>query len=633
MSGILLFCGIVNPNSIEQTINLKENIMIKKISFILLGILFCFGILKSQTSQLADTTVFTLGFSTYLSHIDKYASGFDIYADSEGFTYISGNTRDKNFPATEGCYQTEIKGSADVFVVKYTPAGEIVFATLIGGTKREHHSGITVDDAGYIYIAGGTQSPDFPVTEGSYDTSFNGEGEWAGDVFVTKLNPTGTEIVFSTFIGGEVEETLGSEGIKVDSKGNVIIAGATKSKNFPLTKGSIDNSDNLHGFISKFSPDGKKLLFSTFFGSSPREGVSRLTIDDQDNIYIVGTTYTEGLPVTDDAFRKEIIMPKSGGLMDHYIAKINPVDHETSYLSYFATYAYPSSSIQWTKPNRLIICGSTRAEGFPVTEDAISKEVKGNLDCFVSVFNSETMDLEYATLFGGSEEDRVFSANFINKDTIVIGGLTSSADLPLSENALYSKFPDCEKTFNSSFLGLKKSFVSVIDIKNSKVLYSSYFGASHMFRFFPDKLGNLSFVAEAGQKSQSGITGFPVTKDATEPPSYMMLGRLMLNAIPEPTKAELYKDVTVEDAILETYVGKYELSPGFILTIIKNENQLILQIPEQGEHSIFPKSQNDFFINRSVYEFTFNTNEAGEAESMTMHPDGGDDVICKRVKD
>jgi len=112
-----------------------------------------------------------------------------------------------------------------------------------------------------------------------------------------------------------------------------------------------------------------------------------------------------------------------------------------------------------------------------------------------------------------------------------------------------------------------------------------------------------------------------------------MVGRLLLNAIPEPTKAELYKDVTVEAVILETYKGKYELSPGFIFTVIKNDSQLILQIPEQGEVPLLPKSQNEFYINKSVYEFTFNINEAGEVESMTMHPDGGDDVICKRLED
>ena len=326
-------------------------------------------------------------------------------------------------------------------------------------------------------------------------------------------------------------------------------------------------------------------------------------------------------------------MPKSGGLMDHYIAKINAIDHEIKYLSYFASYAFSITSIQWTKPNRLLICGSTKHESFPVTENAISKEVKGNLDCYVSVFNTETMDLEYASLFGGSEEDRVFSANFLNKDTIVIGGLTSSTDLPLTENAMYSEFPVCEKAFNSSFLGLKKSFIAVLDIKNSKMLYSSYFGASHTFRFFADKYGNLSFTAEAGQKSQAGITGFPVSKNAIEPLSYAMIGRLMLNERPEPTKAELYKDVMVKNEILNTYVGKYEVSPGFVFTVINKDNQLILQIPEQGEVAIHPRNQIDFFIKGSVYEFTFNIIDAKKAESMTMHPDGGDDVICKRIEE
>jgi len=604
-----------------------------RIITLVMAMFFCQSILFSQTSQLTDTTVYTLGFSTYLSHTDKYASGFDIYADSEGYTYISGNTRDRNFPATEGAYQTELKGSADVFVAKYTPEGEIVFATLIGGTEREHHSSITVDEAGYIYIAGGTESSDFPMTEGAFDTSFNGARSWGGDIFVTKLNPTGTEIIFSTFLGGEVEETVGAGGIKVDSKGNIIIVGATKSKDFPLTKGVIDNNDNMHGFLSKLSSDGKKLLFSTFFGSSPLEAVTEVDIDDEDNIYLSGSTYTTDLPVTDNAFRKEIIMPKGGGIVDHYIAKINGSNNKIMYFSYFATDGYAGSAIKWTKPNRLILCGSTSGDGFPATVNAISKKGKGKQDCFISVFNSETMTLEYATLFGGSEHERLMSANFINKDVIVIGGTTSSADLPITENALYSEFPVCEKAFNSRFLGRKKSFVSVVDIKNSKLLYSSYFGASFIFRFYPDKNGNISFVAEAGQRGEAGITGFPITKDAIEPPTYTMVGRLLLNAKPEPTKAMLYKDVTVEDAILQTYVGKYEMSPGFVLTVIKNESQLILQIPEQRDIPIFPRSQNDFYINRSVYEFSFNINDAGEVESMTMHPDGGDDVICKRLED
>jgi len=637
-NGVQTMCQL--KSHIKNSHLKNKIIMLKKISFILLAILFCQGIIKSQTNELADSAVFTLGFSTYLSHTDKYASGFDIYSDSEGYTYVVGNTTDKNFPATDGAYQTELKGdgTADVFVVKYKPEGEIVFATLIGGTKREHHSAITVDAQGFIYIAGGTQSPDFPVTEGAFDTSFNGEGAWAGDVFVTKLNPTGTDIIFSTFIGGEVEETVGSGGIKVDSKGNIIVGGTTLSHNFPLTTGVMDKENIAHGFISKFSPNGDKLLFSTFFGSSVREGISGVAIDDKDNIYITGSTYTTDLPVTENAFRKEIIISKVGGLVDHYIAKINETGSKNLYFSYFASDGNGSSSIEWTKPGRLILCGNTQAKAFPVTDNAISNEVKGMQDCFIAVFNSETMTLDYVSLFGGSKNERVMSGGFINENTVVIGGTTSSADLPLTENALYSEFPVCEKAFNSSFLGRKKSFVTVIDIENSKLLSSSYMGSSFLFNIYPDQNGNISFVAEAGQRGEAGITGFPITKNAIEPPTYTMVGRLLLNVPPEPTKEELYKDVIVEDSILETYAGKYEMSPGFILGIIKNDSQLTWQIPEQGttpkqELAIFPKSQNEFFIKGSAYELSFIINETGEVESMAVHADGGDPIICKKVED
>ncbi len=346
--------------------------MFKILSFIVAAVCSGLGISQAQTNELADSTVYTLGFSTYLSHTDKYASGFDIYTDNEGYTYISGNTRDKNFPATKGAYQTELKGEADVFVAKYTPKGELVFATLIGGTKREHHSAITVDEQGFIYVAGGTHSSDFPVTEGSYDTSFNGEGTWAGDVFLTKLNPTGTEIIFSTFIGGEVEETVGTEGIKIDSKGNIIIVGTTRSHDFPLTLGVIDKKiTQMHGFLSKFSPDGKKLLFSTFFGSSILEGIGGLAIDDKDNIYIMGGTFTADLPVTENALRKTMMLPKAQGEIDHYIAKINATDNKISYLSYFAGRGFSISSIKWTKPNRLLVCASAMEEGpiIPISQN------------------------------------------------------------------------------------------------------------------------------------------------------------------------------------------------------------------------------------------------------------------------
>ena len=147
------------------------------------------------------------------------------------------------------------------------------------------------------------------------------------------------------------------------------------------------------------------------------------------------------------------------------------------------------------------------------------------------------MTLEYSTLIGGIEADNIMSAYFLNENAIVIGGKTNSSDFPLTENALYLDYPAFEKTFNSTFLGRRKSFVSVIDIKTSKLLYSSSLGSIFQFKIHPDKNGNISFVGEAGQRGAAGMTGFPVTEKAfREPPTYLMLGRLELTDLKKQEK-------------------------------------------------------------------------------------------------
>jgi len=510
--------------------------MLIKIIFTLVGICFSQGIMPAQTSVPASQAAYTLGFSTYLSHTDKYAARFDIFTDAEGYSYISGTTRDKNFPVTKGTYQTELKGEADAFVAKFTPDGKIVFATLIGGSKREHHTGIFVDEQGYIYLVGGTHSSDFPVSQGAYDTSFNGEGEWAGDVYVVKLNPSGSGIVFSTFIGGKVEDTANQ--INIDSKGNIVIAGATCSSDFPATEGVIDNKYTKQDcFISKLSPAGDKLLFSTFLGDGVQDMITGLAIDNKDNIYVTGFTVAADLPVTKNAIRKNIIKPKKGGYengIDHFLAKINETGTRLLYLSYFGAGGHMGSTLSWADPNRLVVCGSTNENGFPVSDNALGNIRRGERDCFIAVFNSDDMTLEYSTLFGGSESDSITTVSFLNKDTIVIGGTTSSPNFPLTKNALFSEFPVLDKTFDNTFFGRRKSFVSVIDVKNSKLLYSTYLGGCFRFQIHADKIGNIAFIAEAGQREAAGMTGFPVTENALEePPTYIMLGRLILKDLPK----------------------------------------------------------------------------------------------------
>jgi hypothetical protein len=485
----------------------------------------------AQTGRQVDGMAYTIGFSTYLSHIDQYGAAFDIVTDRSGNIYISGNTRDRNFPTTEGAFQRELKGEADAFVAKLTPEGTIAFATLVGGTKREHHTGLAVDDDGYVYLVGGTHSADFPVTAGAYDTGFNGEKDWGGDVYVTKLNPSGSGVVWSTFVGGSAQET--ATGIALDRDGSVVIAGTTASQDFPTTSGGIrSRSENQDGFLARLSPNGDRLLFSTLIGGNREDGITGLAIDDHSNIYVSGFTASSDLPATESALRNKVELAEKGGFengMDLFLAKVNDTGTALLYLSYIGGRSYISSDLNWTRPGRLMIYGSANTRSLPLSDNAYSREPKGERDGFVSIFNSESMKLEYSTLFGGSQFDFIRSAFFLNEDRIVVSGETNSPDLPLTENALYADYPVCDKTFNNTFFGKRRFFVSILDIKEARLVYSSFFGAGVRFQAFPDKVGNLGFVAEAGVREVPG-TDFPVSRDAFRvPPTYIMVGRLVLS--------------------------------------------------------------------------------------------------------
>ena len=505
--------------------------MLRQTALVLCGLFLGQGIAPAQSVRQADRLAYAMGFSTYLSHIDQYGAAFDIVIDGKGDIYISGTTRDRNFPATDGAFQRELKGEADAFVAKFTPEGRIVFATLIGGTKREHHTGLAVDEDGYVYLVGGTHSADFPVTDGAYDTRFNGEKDWGGDVYVTKINPSGSGIVWSTFIGGSAQET--ARGIALDRLGNVVIAGSTLSPDFPTTRGAISRRvENQDGFLAKLGPRGDRLLFSALIGGNQEDGITGLAIDDRNNIYLSGFTASSDLPVTDDAIRKKVELAEKGGFengIDLFLAKVNDTGTAVLYLSYIGGGSYTSSELNWTRPGRLMIHGSTNTRSLPLSANAYSRESKGERDGFVSIFNSESMKLEYSTLFGGSQFDFIRSAFFLDEDHVVIAGETNSPDLPLTENALYADYPVCDKTFNNTFFGKRKFFVSVLDIEKGRLVYSTFFGSGVRFQVFPDTHGNLGFIAEAGVREVPG-TDFPVSGDAFRvPPTYIMLGRLLLD--------------------------------------------------------------------------------------------------------
>lgn len=183
--------------------------------------------------------------------------GMGIAVDSAGNAYITGITESSNFPVTAGAFQSAYGGNTDAFVAKLNPAGNtLVYSTYLGGSSTDNGYGIALDSAGNAYIAGNTNSSNFPVTSDAMQAANGG----SSDAFVTALNSTGAALAYSSYLGGS-GNTAGGEkayGIAVDSSGNILVVGATDSANFPLHNAfqTTHSSGQFDAFVAKISDDG-----------------------------------------------------------------------------------------------------------------------------------------------------------------------------------------------------------------------------------------------------------------------------------------------------------------------------------------------------------------------------------------
>ena len=376
-----------------------------------------------------------LVYSTFLGG-DSTDSASGIAVDEDGCAYVTGGTYGLGFPITPGAYDEVYGGMAhaDAFVTKLSADGSVLdYSTFLGGVDPDAGQGITVDPIGCAYVSGYTESSDFPTTLNAYDQDYNPPDPVSGsprDAFVTKLNESGTDLLYSTYLGQNCEH---GADIEIDASRCAYVVGFTDSPSFPTTADAYDttyNGNPSDAFVSKLCPNlsgQSSLVYSTFLGSSGRDCGGSIDVDSDQCAYVSGYTESSGFPTTPGAFDTT----HNGG-EDVFVTKLNESGSDLLYSTYVGAGSNENAvSVSVDASRCAYITGYTLSSGFPTTPDPYDPTYNGSYDCFVTKLNPLATDLVYSTFLGGSDLDSGRDIAVSPSGYAYVSGQTFSVDFPI----------------------------------------------------------------------------------------------------------------------------------------------------------------------------------------------------------
>lgn len=382
-----------------------------------------------------------------------------------------------------GVFGFEVEGYNPSIVLVIDP--ELVFSTYLGGNGPENGTGIVIDESGYVYVSGQTGSEGFP-TENPYDSTYNG-GLWGGDFFVTKFDPSGGQIIFSTYIGGSSDEY--EPAIAVDSYGSAYIAGHTISPDYPVVN-AFDSSynSNWDGAVTKLSPQGNDLIYSTYLGGSDADIAYGIALDGSGAAYVTGHTWSIDLP-TENAFDDTY----NGGILgDAFLTKFAPSGDVLDYSTYFGgsdneygidVKAYPSGAA--------VIVGSTSSTDLPMV-DSFDYTFNGGSDTFISIFSPDGDSLEYSTYIGGSSADYCSALELGPRGTVYIAGDCWSPDFPV------------ENPYQGELSGVRDAYITKLSTLDNELIFSTYLGGTYW---------DFAYDIDVDDKDEVYVTGWTKSED------------------------------------------------------------------------------------------------------------------------
>lgn len=435
-----------------------------------------------------------LSYSTYLGgSSDDFGSG--VAVDTSGNVYVTGATGSTNFP-TLNPQQPTNAGGFDAFVTKLNRTGGLVYSTYLGGKpgmkviKRNppfppdtlHFSGddissdIAVDVAGNAYLIGNTESLDFPRVNAIKDT-LGGDT----DAFVTKLNSTGSALVYSTYLGGNADEQ--GFGIATDTQDNAYVTGLTGSSDFPYINAIKDTLSGFRdAFVAKLNPTGR-LAYSTYLGGGDLDEGHAIAVDAFGNAIVTGGTFSLDFPTVN------ALQPAQGGGIcgyvgdipfrcpDAFITKINSAGSSLVYSTYLGgsgaenlslvgTSGIDFSDIAVDPSGNAYVTGFTASNDFPTLNPL--QPFADSSDAFVTEVNP-TGGIVYSTYLGGSSFDFGRGIAVDVNGNAYITGETFSTNFP-AVDAIYPNFGG----------GLEDAFAAKINIVAKRLEYATYLGGSDL---------------------------------------------------------------------------------------------------------------------------------------------------------
>jgi hypothetical protein len=353
------------------------------------------------------------------------------------------------------------------------------YSTYLGGSDMDYANGIAVDSSGNAYVTGYTASTDFPLVNpvqsspGGGTCSDGTDAVACFDAFVTKLSPTGTALVYSTYLGGSNEDY--GVSIAVDASGDAYVTGYTNSTNFPVAHAlQTQNAGGFDAFVTELSANGESLIYSTYYGGSSDDIGTGIAVDSSGNAYISGYTDSSNFPVTSGAFQVNY----GGAVHNGFVVKFNSGGAALDYATFLGAsgddYAY---GVVVDSAGDAYVTGATNSTNFP-TANAFQPDFAGGLcgaapntfpcyDAFVAKLNPAGSALDYSTYLGGTGSDYGYAIALDGSSNAYVTGYTTSTNFPTTAGA-----------FQQSFGGSYDVFVAKLDSGGSALGYSTYLGGS-----------------------------------------------------------------------------------------------------------------------------------------------------------